>query len=101
MAFIVDMATVVPYAQYVAEGFVLLITAVHGFRCVQLYMCRDEHTLSRSRSVFRDCSRSRGIYIYLLFVLHYFYDNNHIILILARVKSTHKIFDYLYLLMDY
>jgi len=31
-AFMADMAMVVPYAQYVAEGFILLITTVHRFR---------------------------------------------------------------------
>lgn len=34
LAFMADMAMVVPYAQHVAEGFVLLITTVHGFRYI-------------------------------------------------------------------
>lgn len=52
-AFMVDMAMVVPYAQYVAEGFVLLITTVHGFRYILVYVYKDAHTLSWSRSVLK------------------------------------------------
>lgn len=33
-AFMVDMAMVVSYEQYVAEGFVLLITTVPGFQYI-------------------------------------------------------------------
>lgn len=51
LAFMVDMAMVVSYAQCVAEGFVLLITTVHRFRYILVYVYKDDHTLSRSRSV--------------------------------------------------
>lgn len=51
LAFMADMAIVVPYAQCVAEGFVLLITTVHGFRYILVYVYKDDHTLLRSRSV--------------------------------------------------
>lgn len=37
-AFIADPSVVISYAQYVAEGFVLLITTVHGFRYIQGYV---------------------------------------------------------------
>lgn len=52
-AFMAGTAMVMPYAQCVAEGFVLLITTVHGFRYVRVYVYKDEHTLSRSVSLHR------------------------------------------------
>lgn len=51
LAFMADMVMVIPYAQYVAEGFVLLITTIHGFRYILVYVYKDDHTLPRSRSV--------------------------------------------------
>jgi len=65
LAFIADMAMVVPYAQCVAEGFVLLITTVHGFRYILVYVYKDAHILPWSRSVSRHRSRSRGNCNYL------------------------------------
>lgn len=65
-AFMEDTAMVAPYAQCVAKGFVLLITTSHGFRYVRVYVYKDEHTLSRSRSASRHRSGSRGNCSYLL-----------------------------------
>lgn len=62
-AFMVDMATV-PYAQYVAEGFVLLITAVHGFRYILVYVYKDDHIAAITfRSQHRSRSRDNCSYL--------------------------------------
>lgn len=92
-AFMADTSMVVPYAQCVAKGFVLLITTVHGFRYVQVYVYIKTSIHCRGHVPYLDIVRNHVVTAVTFCCALCLRSDNQITLTLTEPKNDCKMFN--------